>query len=53
VVVLTDPPASQLAGVADTILTVAEIDFGAFRSLSAVIALALSLAVAVAARRET
>lgn len=53
VVVLTDPPASQLAGVADTILTVTEIDFGAFRSLSAVIALALSLAVAVAARRET
>lgn len=53
VVALTDPPASQLAGVADTILTVTEIDFGAFRSLSAVIALALSLAVAVAARRET
>jgi DNA-binding MurR/RpiR family transcriptional regulator len=50
---LTDPPASQLAGIADTILTVTEIDFGAFRSLSAVIALALSLAVAVAARRET
>ena len=53
VVALTDPPASQLSGLADTILTVTEIDFGAFRSLSAVIALALSLAVAVAARRET
>ena len=53
VVALTDPPASGLSGVADTILTVTEIDFGAFRSLSAVIALALSLAVAVAARRET
>lgn len=53
VVVLTDPAASPLAGMADTILTVTEIDFGAFRSLSAVIALALSLAVAVAARRET
>ena len=53
VVVLTDPAASPLAGLADTILTVTEIDFGAFRSLSAVIALALSLAVAVAARRET
>ena len=39
--------------VAGTILTVTEIDFGAFRSLSAVIALALALAVAVAARRET
>ncbi|MBN8629940.1 MAG: MurR/RpiR family transcriptional regulator [Rhodobacterales bacterium] len=53
VVALTDPPASTLSGVADTILTVTEIDFGAFRSLSAVIALALALAVAVAARRET
>lgn len=53
VVALTDPPASGLSGVADTILSVTEIDFGAFRSLSAVIALALSLAVAVAARRET
>ena len=53
VVVLTDPAASPLAGLADTILTVTEIDFGAFRSLSSVIALALSLAVAVAARRET
>ena len=50
---LSDPPASTLSGVAGTILTVTEIDFGAFRSLSAVIALALSLAVAVAARRET
>jgi DNA-binding MurR/RpiR family transcriptional regulator len=39
VVVLTDPAASPLAGLADTILTVTEIDFGAFRSLSAVIAL--------------
>jgi DNA-binding MurR/RpiR family transcriptional regulator len=53
VIVLTDPPATPLAGSADTILTVTEIDFGAFRSLSAVIALALALAVAVAARRET
>jgi DNA-binding MurR/RpiR family transcriptional regulator len=53
VVALTDPPARELSGLADTILTVTEIDFGAFRSLSAVIALALALAVAVAARRET
>jgi DNA-binding MurR/RpiR family transcriptional regulator len=53
VVLLTDPPSYQLAGLADTILTVKEIDFGAFRSLSAAIALALALAVAVAARRET
>lgn len=53
VVFLTDPPASLLSGHADTILTVTEVDFGAFRSLSATIALALALAVAVATRRET
>lgn len=53
VVALTDPPARELSGLADAVLSVTEIDFGAFRSLSAVIALALSLAVAVAARRET
>lgn len=53
VVALTDPPATPLAKYATTILTVAEMDFGAFRSLSATIALALSLGVAVAARRET
>jgi DNA-binding MurR/RpiR family transcriptional regulator len=53
VVMLTDPPSHHLTALADTILTVTEIDFGAFRSLSATIALALSLAVAVAARRET
>ncbi len=53
VVILTDPPANRLSGMADTILTVTEIDFGAFRSLSAAIALALALAVAVAARRES
>jgi DNA-binding MurR/RpiR family transcriptional regulator len=51
VVVLSDPPATRLAPLADTVLTVAEVDFGAFRSLSAAIALALGLAVAVAARR--
>jgi DNA-binding MurR/RpiR family transcriptional regulator len=53
VIFLTDPPETHLAAIGDTILTVREIDFGAFRSLSATIALALSLAVAVAARRET
>ena len=56
VICLTDPQsgpaASPLAGMADTILTVTEVDFGAFRSLSATIALALALAVAVATRRE-
>lgn len=52
VVLLTDPPATKLAPLADTVLTVAEVDFGAFRSLSAAIALALGLAVAIAARRD-
>lgn len=53
VVALTDHPDSPLARLSDTVLTVTEVDFGAFRSLSATIALALSLAVAVAAQRET
>ena len=56
VVCLTDPQAepatSPLTVLADTVLTVTEVDFGAFRSLSATIALALALAVAVATRRE-
>lgn len=53
VVALSDIAQGPLAGLADTTLIVTEVDFGAFRSLSATIALALSLAVAVAARRET
>jgi DNA-binding MurR/RpiR family transcriptional regulator len=52
VVVLTDPPATPLLRQADLVLSVAEVDFGAFRSLSATTALALSLAVAVATRRQ-
>jgi DNA-binding MurR/RpiR family transcriptional regulator len=56
VVCLTDPAGARagatLSGLADRILTVTEVDFGAFRSLSATIALALALAVAVATRRE-
>jgi DNA-binding MurR/RpiR family transcriptional regulator len=47
VVALSDHRASPLARLAETVLTVAEVDFGAFRSLSATIALAISLAVAV------
>ncbi len=47
VVGITDRVTSPLARMADTIVTVPEVDFGAFRSLSATIALALSLAVAV------
>jgi DNA-binding MurR/RpiR family transcriptional regulator len=52
VVALTEPPGTGLTGIADIVLGVTEVDFGAFRSLSATIALALSIALAVAARRE-
>ncbi len=52
VVALTDHFVSPLAQHASAILTVAEVDFGAFRALSATIALALALAVSVAAARE-
>ena len=51
VVALTDSLTSTLARQADAILTVPEVDFGAFRSLSATIALALTLAVAVGTAR--
>lgn len=54
VVGLTDRLTSPLARLADAVVTVPEVDFGAFRSLSATIAMALSLAVAVgSARGET
>jgi DNA-binding MurR/RpiR family transcriptional regulator len=53
VVVLTDRVTSPVARFADAILTVTEMDFGAFRSLSATIAMALALAVAVGSARET
>jgi DNA-binding MurR/RpiR family transcriptional regulator len=52
VVALTDRVTSPVARFADAILTVTEMDFGAFRSLSATIAMALSLAVAVGSARE-
>jgi DNA-binding MurR/RpiR family transcriptional regulator len=52
VVALTDRVTSPLARSADAILTVTEMDFGAFRSLSATIAMALALAVAVGSARE-
>ncbi len=51
VVALTDTLSSPLARKATTVLTVQEVDFGAFRSLSATLALALSLAVAVGKAR--
>lgn len=51
VVALTDRLTSPLARYADTVLTVQEVDFGAFRSLSATIAVAISVAVAVGSAR--
>lgn len=51
VVALTDRAASPLARCADAVLTVEEVDFGAFRSLSATLALATSVAVAVGSAR--
>ena len=52
VVALTDRLTSPLARTADAILTVPEVDFGAFRSLSATIAMAIALAVAVGSARD-
>lgn len=51
VVALTDTITSPLVRHADAVLTVTEVDFGAFRSLSATIAMAISLAVAVGMQR--
>lgn len=51
VVALTDRMTSPLARLSDAVLTVEEVDFGAFRSLSATIAMAISLAVAVGSAR--
>jgi DNA-binding MurR/RpiR family transcriptional regulator len=51
VVALTDRPGSPLARLSDAVLLVPEADFGAFRSLSAAITLALTLVVAVGAVR--
>lgn len=52
VVALTDRMTSPLARTSDAVLTVPEVDFGAFRSLSATIAMAISLAVAVGSARN-
>lgn len=52
VIGLTDRLTSPLARSADVVVTVPEVDFGAFRSLSATIAMAISLAVAVGSARE-
>lgn len=51
VVAVTDTALSPVTGAATVALTVTEVDFGAFRSLSATLALAIALAVAVGAAR--
>ena len=53
VVALTDRMSSPLVRFSDAILTVPEVDFGAFRSLSATIAMAIALAVAVGSARDS
>lgn len=51
IVALTDGVASPVALPGVTVLAVEEVDFGAFRSLSATLAVAMALAVAVGTRR--
>jgi len=51
VVAMTDRMSSPLVRLADAVLVVPEVDFGAFRSLSATIAMAIALAVAVGSAR--
>ena len=51
VVALTDQMTSPIVRYSDSVITVPEVDFGAFRSLSATIAMAISLAVAVGSAR--
>ena len=51
VVALTDRMTSPVSRLSDAVLIVPEVDFGAFRSLSATIAMAITLAVAVGSAR--
>jgi len=53
VVAITDTVLSPLNRPDHAVLCVTEVEFGAFRSLAAALTLALSLAVAVGARRQT
>lgn len=52
VVGITDSAGGPLARLAECVLAVPEVDFGAFRSLSATIAMAIALAVAVGSARD-
>ncbi|MBC7739190.1 MAG: MurR/RpiR family transcriptional regulator [Candidatus Saccharibacteria bacterium] len=51
VIALTDHSTSPIAALSDAVLTVPEVDFGAFRALSATLALAMTLAVATGTAR--
>lgn len=51
VILLSDTPSLPIKGTSLVPLVVSEIDFGAFRSLSATLSLAIALAVATGARR--
>lgn len=51
-IVISDSPALPIETASFVPLIVSEIDFGAFRSLSATLSLAISLAVAIGARRS-
>ncbi|WP_377298252.1 MurR/RpiR family transcriptional regulator [Rhizobium sp. SGZ-381] len=53
VVALTDAAVNPLRKMGATILAVSEVDFGAFRSLSATLCLAIALSTAVGTRRST
>ena len=53
IVAITDSLFSPLAAPADVLLEVSEADFEGFRSMAATMALAMTLAVAVAGRRES
>ncbi len=53
VVAITDGPKSPIRAMSTEILTVSEVDVGAFRSLSATLSLAAALAVAVGAAKST
>ena len=52
VVAITDTAVSPLRKLGATILTVSEVDFGAFRSLSATLCVAIALAVGVGTQRQ-
>ena len=51
VIALTDHLSSPIAALSDAVLTVPEVDFGAFRALSATLAMAMTLAVATGTAR--